>query len=180
MTRARGYTLTELLVSIGIVGVVLALAVPSFDVFVQRRRVEGQSAQFMADLQAVKAATAARAEGLRLSFHPRAGTVPTPSDTTSGYLIHTGPIGACACVQGQPQCGEGTTLVRGACLSTGPLQIRANVGSLLFDPRQSTVSPTGSVDISSPTGGTLRHVINIMGRMRVCSVQGRFQGTPSC
>jgi len=168
-----GFTLIELMVALAVTGVVLALSIPTFETFLQRRRVEGLSAQLVNDLQFARAATLARSDALRLAFPTLAAG--------SGYLIHTGAAGTCTCRGEQPQCSTPADLLRGVCLAAeASVQVHANVSALLVDPRQGTVSPTGSIEVDSPQGGALRHIVNIMGRTRLCAVRGRFAGVPVC
>jgi type IV fimbrial biogenesis protein FimT len=62
------------------------------------------------------------------------------------------------------------------------LQLRANVGSLRVDPRQGTITPTGSIDLAGLGSDTLalRHVVNIMGRTRRCTPAATLAGVPRC
>jgi type IV fimbrial biogenesis protein FimT len=60
------------------------------------------------------------------------------------------------------------------------LGVRANVTSMLIDPRQGTVSPTGSVDITGSDGSSLRHVVNILGRVRLCTTGAKVGDVAAC
>lgn len=175
--RDRGYTLIEMVTVLALVGIVTAWALPSFDSFLQRRRIEGLSSQLVNDLQWLKVQALGRGETVRLAL-----PAITTEQAGGGYLIHTGPAGACQCQGERPSCADTARLLRGVCLGApgGGMQLRANVGSILVDPRQSTFSPTGSIDVQSTQGGSLRHVVNIMGRVRLCAARGRFAGVPAC
>lgn len=174
--RACGLTLLELMVSITVLALLAAAAVPSFDGFLQRREALGLSNQLVADVQALRSAALARQEALRL-------TVRTPALGRGGcYAVHTGAADACTCDSDSDtiHC-TGAELLRGGVLPTdGRLLLRANVASMRLDPRQGTVSPTGSIEVVARSGPTLKHVVNLLGRVRVCAASGTWSGVPAC
>lgn len=171
---APGLTLLELMVSIAVLALLAVAAVPSFDGFLQRREAQGLSSQLVADVQALRSAALARQEALRL-------TVRTPALGRGGcYAVHTGAADACSCDTGTVQCSGGE-LLRGLALPTdGRLLLRANVASMRLDPRQGTVSPTGSIEVIARSGPALKHVVNLLGRVRVCAASGTWPGVPAC
>lgn len=172
--RSAGLTLVELMVSIGLLALLAAAAAPSFDGFLQRREVLGLSNQLVADLQGLRSAALARQEALRL-------TVRTPTTGRGGcYAVHTGAPEACSCDATTVRC-SGAELLRGVALpAEGRVLLRANVASLRLDPRQGTVSPTGSIEVIGRDGRALRHVVNLLGRVRVCAAAGSWPEVPSC
>jgi type IV fimbrial biogenesis protein FimT len=171
---ARGLTLVELMVCVAVLAVLLTVALPSMQGFLARRQLDGLSAQFTADLQFARSAAVARAEVLRLRIQAL--------DGASCYLVHSGPANACTCLpeQGSSCTGTAQVLRLVQLPTTDRASVRANVASLLIDPRQGTVSPTGSVDISVSDGSSLRHVINILGRVRLCTPGARVSDVPAC
>ena len=58
--------------------------------------------------------------------------------------------------------------------------VQANVASILFDPVHGTSTPAGTVRVIGSTGRELRHVVNVMGRVRTCSPQGGVSGYRAC
>jgi len=64
----RGLTLIELMLSVLLVALLAAWALPSFDAMLQRRQVQGVSSQLMADLQYLRSLGQARYLPLRLSI----------------------------------------------------------------------------------------------------------------
>jgi len=58
------------------------------------------------------------------------------------------------------------------------VSVRANVASILFDPLHGTGTPSGSVDVVTPAGQAIRHVVNVMGRVRTCSPAGSTAVVP--
>lgn len=171
---ARGLTLIELMLSVSLLALLAVAAVPSFDGFLQRREAVGLSNQIVADLQALRGAALARQEALRF-------TVRTPALGRGGcYALHTGAADACTCDVDTVRCSAGEQL-RGVVLQTdGRLLLRANVASMRWDPRQGTVSPTGSIEVITRDGSTLRHVVNLLGRVRVCAGSGTWPGVLAC
>lgn len=171
---ARGLTLVELMVSIALLALLATAAVPSFETFLLRREMTGLSEQLIADLQGLRSAAIARQQALRL-------TVKSPTSGRGGcYAVHTGAADACTCNNGTVQCTGGELLHGVALPPQGRLLLRANVASLRLDPRQGTLSPTGSIEVVGHDGRSLKHVINLLGRARVCAASGAWAGVPSC
>jgi type IV fimbrial biogenesis protein FimT len=173
----RGYTAVELLLATLLAAVLLTLAAPTFSGFWQRRQIEGASSQLQADLHFLRHAASTRQQSLRLSVLSNAAG--------SCYLIHSGEAGNCRCDPQQPagaaaQCSSPAQLLRGwAFPAAGPLRLRSNVASMRVDPRQGTFSPAGSLDLDTLAGHHMRHVVNILGRVRLCS-STRTAGLPAC
>jgi type IV fimbrial biogenesis protein FimT len=166
--------LIESLIVIGLLGVLVAVALPSWRQFTQRRQIEGASAQLLADLQFLRSTSVARNVALRLSFQAGA--------TGSCYLVHTGETAQCRCsFGGEPgaTCSGGAELLRGQVWGAGALGVRANVASMRIDPRHGTLSPTGTIELQAGDSPTLRHIVNILGRARLCSV-GSLPGVSAC
>lgn len=173
---ARGLTLLELMVVGGLLAALLVAGLPSFQGFLLRRHLLGHSAQLLADLQWLRAAAVARHEALRISW--------LQSPAGSGWVLHSGAAGSC-----RPSgdavdpivCDSGSERLRQVWLSTGSrVGVQANVASMRLDPRQGTFTPTGSWELGTADGQRLRHVVNLLGRVRVCSPDTRIGGVPPC
>ena len=59
------------------------------------------------------------------------------------------------------------------------MQIRSNSASMLFDATKGTVTPTGTLRVQAGVG-SVHLVVNVMGRVRSCSPEGRIPGQRSC
>jgi type IV fimbrial biogenesis protein FimT len=78
-------------------------------------------------------------------------------------------------------CSPGASEIRTVRLpATDRVQVQANVASILFDPVHGTSTPTGTVRVIGANGRELRHVVNVMGRVRTCSPQGSVGGYRAC
>jgi type IV fimbrial biogenesis protein FimT len=61
----------------------------------------------------------------------------------------------------------------------GGVNVIANVASMRFDQTNGTVSPAGTIRVAT-NGSEVRHVVNIMGRVRSCSPGGSAKGYIVC
>ena len=170
----RGVTLLECCVVLVIASIVVGSALPSFEKGNQKLGLDGVAAEMATDLHYVRSEAVARNEGVRISFRGVAGGTCT--------IIHTGSASDCQCgADGMSQCGSGATLLKSQFHRTGTgVAVSANVGSMRFDPINGTVTPTGTVTVENRNGQTIRHIVNIMGRVRSCSPNGTVKDLKAC
>jgi type IV fimbrial biogenesis protein FimT len=159
---------------LAITAVLAASAAPSMQALIAARRLESAASQLATDIQLTRAAAVARNQALRLSFHPRSGG--------SCYVIHTGAADQCDCTDTGPAvCTGGAREIKTVIVSAADqVSVVANVGSVLFDPLHGTTSPTGTLRVMGATGREVRHVINVMGRVRSCSPAPSVPGYRAC
>ncbi len=171
---SRGFTLVEALVVGCIVAVALCTAVPSFGRFIDQQRLEGAASQLAADLQLVRTEAIMRNLPVRLSVYPL--------DAGSCTVMHTGARADCSCSAAGPAActGDATELKTVHWPSAGRMQLTATAPSLLFDPLHGTSTPAGSFNVTDANGRTIRHVVNLMGRVRSCSPDGSVAGYKPC
>ncbi len=172
--RQRGVTLIELAVVMAITAIVAATAVPDFGAFLAMRRLQGAAANLAADLQFARSAAIAHDRPLRFSVRTNA--------VASCWIVHTGGAGDCDCAAAaQVVCGAGASAIRSVVLPTADrLSVAGNVGSIVFDPLHGTSSPTGTLRVVDTRGRSVRHVVNIVGRVRSCSPAGAVAGYAAC
>lgn len=165
--RRRGLTLVESAVTLALAAVVVGLAVPGFAAIGEHERLRAVASALQTDIAFARSQAAAQSRTLRLEFAgPRC------------WLLHDGPAG-CGCGPGAAAC-PGRLVLRQADLGAGhPVELRANVGSILFEPTRGTVTPTTTVRLSLPQGPRLHLVVNLMGRVRRCSPDG-LPGEAAC
>lgn len=169
----RGVTLVELSTTLSIIAVSTATAVGGFGDLIHKRRTEGLAAEIAADLQAARTEAVMRNRAVRISFGEDA-------DGVRCYVLHVGASGSCDCTEGAPaRCEDGATEIKTVVLPrTGHASVSANVESMLYDPR-GTVSPAATVQVKARDGRELRHVVNLLGRVRTCAV-GEWSGVRPC
>ncbi|MCV2368822.1 GspH/FimT family pseudopilin [Roseateles oligotrophus] len=152
----------------------MSIALPSFDQLKQRQRLELVAQTVMANLQQARSEAVSRADAVQLRFsrHPNG----------SCYILHTGASGQCHCeADGQAACDSTERILKLEWIpSAQNISVRANVANMSFQARQGAVTSTGSIDISSTNGDTIRHVVSIVGRVRSCSPSAEMHGFPRC
>jgi type IV fimbrial biogenesis protein FimT len=174
MKSQQGITLIEACVTVAVATVVAASAAPNMQQLIEARRFDGIANQLASDLQFTRISAMARNQRVRFSLQTDA--------TGSCYVIHTGSPEACRCGESGPAvCESGASEIRTVrLLTSGRVLAQANVASILFDPVHGTSTPTGTVRVIGSDGRELRHIVNLMGRVRTCSPQGGVGGYRAC
>jgi len=172
--RNRGFTLIEASAVLAITTVLATAAAPGMQELINARRLDNATTQLASDNHLTRTAALARNQAVRLSFVSRSAG--------SCYVIHTGGAGACDCGSDGPAVCQGTAReIKTVVLSDADrVRISANVGSVLFDPMHGTSTPTGTVRVIGVDGREVRHIINIMGRVRSCSPAPSVPGYRAC
>lgn len=182
----RGITLIEVMVTIAIVGVLLVIAVPSFQQFLDMRRLKNQ-AEAIADLLRL-----AKSEAVKQSFAPGiAGNArvvtATVKPATPWFVGLSNTTTACTSNADCTINEGGTQVIRylnasnsecAGCTLTSP----AAVVTVTFSMR-GVVLGTGTartITVSSPLGKTLNINVSAVGRVVVCSQGGAISGYPTC
>jgi type IV fimbrial biogenesis protein FimT len=172
--RQRGVTMLESLIAVSVTTVALGSALPGFEQARERRHLEGAAAQLETDIAYTRSLAVAQNQGVRMGFDTlQAGTC---------YTVHTGPANACSCdATGATTCSAGAEAIRTVYFpAQGPVALRANVRSILFDPRLGTSTPTGTLRVVGRSDAAIHQIVNIMGRVRSCSPAGSVAGYPRC
>jgi type IV fimbrial biogenesis protein FimT len=172
--QQRGLTLVEACTTLAIASILVGTAAPSFIESFKKRVLEGSTGELATDLYLARREAVSRRQGVRVSFHAVA--------SGSCMVIHTGSTADCACdAGGAAQCTNGATLVKNSFLpASRGVNVTANVASIRFDPTYGTATPAGTLTIASASGPSVRHVVNVMGRLRTSSPGGSAQGHKVC
>lgn len=169
-----GVTLVESMVTVSVLGVLTGLAVPGFEGAVQRRHLEGAAAQLETDIHYARLQAVARNVPLRISFESGAAG--------SCYVIHTGAANQCSCAGGSAAVCQGTAQAERSVQfpAGGPVSLKSNSRSILFEPLKGTSTPTATLQLSTRQGAAIHQVMNIMGRVRSCSPAPALSGYRAC
>ena len=174
MNSQRGITLIEACVTLAVATIVATGAAPSMRQLLDARRFDGAASQLASDLQFTRISAVARNQRVRFSLQADANG--------SCYVIHTGSADACRCGESGPAvCSSGASEIKTIRLpASDRVFVQANVASILFDPMHGTSTPTGTLRVIGGNGRELRHIVNVMGRVRSCSPQGNVGGYRAC
>jgi type IV fimbrial biogenesis protein FimT len=174
-TPQRGVTLIECCAVLAVLAVLVGAAAPAFVDHLDKRRLEGRASELGTDLQHLRSQAVSLNEGMRISF----GVDPQGSC----YVIHRDTAGPCGCTSaGAAACdtGAGEVLKTVVIPASSGLHLSANVSSIRIDPKMGTSTPGGTIRLRSNAGRELRHVVNIMGRVRSCSPPPVLPGYRRC
>jgi prepilin-type N-terminal cleavage/methylation domain-containing protein len=167
--KARGLTLMELMVTVAILAILVALAVPSFNSFLAKGRLSGAAEALAQDLQLAKS------EALQLND---AVTISFSLGTTWCY---GSVVSAAAC-----DCTQASCTLRRVDNSAyaGVTMTAVSFGSpaatfTAFMPRQGLAND-GTVEFTHASAGTLRVSLGTAGQVRICSTSGGLGHHPAC
>lgn len=170
----QGITLIESMIVLFVLSVVIGTALPSLQSLRQRAALSGAAAQLETDVQFARGQARAINRTVRLSLNEAAGA--------TCYMVHTGPAADCHCDGKQPAaCTGDSELLRAVALDgKGDVQVRSASRSVAFDPLKGTVTPTATLRVEARDGRAIHQIVNLLGRVRSCSPQGRSAGELAC
>lgn len=186
-----GLTLIELMVVVGLLSVLLALAAPSMRDMIEVRRLRGINAQLITDLQFARSEAISRRAVVRLEFKE--------SDSKSCYTISTSSNRTvlCDCLATGPACPEGgaATELRtvvypkstGSAISFPYAQHRRfafepAMGGLVSIPIDFNPQPLPEIWIEPKIDNARKFRIQLLqsGRPSVCAPEGSRMDVPAC
>lgn len=172
--RQRGISLVEACIVLAVTTILVATAAPNMQSLLAARRLDNSAQQLAADLQLVRNAAVVRNQALRITFHNRADA--------SCYVIHSGDAADCRCDGAGPAVcsGEAREIKTVVIPSADLVSISSNATSIGFDPMHGTSTPTGTVRVIGANNREVRHVVNVMGRVRSCSPGALVPGYRAC
>jgi type IV fimbrial biogenesis protein FimT len=198
--HVHGLTLVELLVVIGLVGILIAVVAPSMQGLFSAKRVQGISDGIVTDVQYARSEAARRNRDVHIGFQA--------SDTLSCYVLYVEPvvppvalpasgvnggIGSCDCSLAQNVCTDGREEIKtvkvprstgvgfSASSADGPIVQFGAVSAGLVSRGASAALPAEfEVLVAGTPRGKLRTTIGLAGRPSMCSPDGSISGAPRC
>ena len=175
--RDRGFTIIELMVTMTILGVLLALGFPAFGTFLQNARLGTRAKSFYSGIQL------ARSQAIRLNLPVEFVLTDTAINSANlANVAASSPSGRNWVVRYQPSASEPYQLVEAKSALEGGdmnnLQVVATNDGIVFNGMGGTSSGnTATFDISNPAGGQCapagpmrcwRIVVTAGGQVRLC------------
>lgn len=179
--RSLGVTLVELLVTITVVGILAAVAAPSFQSMLERRRLIAATEGVYAHLQFSRSEAVKFGRDAPLNVSVKTGTpwcIGISNTVSSCDCNQTDSTNATACVYGP----TGTTSMRNFIGSEFTnISLATNQANLQVDSIRGAFGGTaGTVTLTStPSSWTTKIIFSQLGRIRICSDNG-IGGYPSC
>ncbi len=190
-TRQRQYphgglTLVEIMVALVVLGVLIAVAVPSMASFMERRRIVAVAEELVGMFQYAKAETNAT-DGQGMSLHLE----DTSDGTSCARLVNSSQLDKCSCSRPTAQvCDSGSSRLVREFISpnssgvsfTADAREWGLMGKVVLFQRNARIADVKDVAVTvtgARTGGKLRVEYNTAGRVRICAVDG-FSGYPTC
>jgi type IV fimbrial biogenesis protein FimT len=168
-----GITLIELAITLTVLGIIVSMVAPSVRGLLDRHALTGSADVLRSDLQYLRAQSVARTERLWLAVQS------TPEG--SCYVAYAGSRGDCSCdARGQSRCNAAGHALRSAGFaSDGRVRLASAVDPMRFDPVRGTVSPAGTLSLSSAEGEAVDVIVTPLGRVRACT-RSHLPGYPAC
>ena len=152
MSAARGFTVIEMLVVLVVVAVLVALAAPSFNEQLARRRLEGVATDLSTDLQFARTQAVSDRNAVQ---------VITDNGGTRYRILNA----------------AGTAL-KTVTLPTGVTATDAI--TVTYDQLRGTANATQILVSNTRTTATVRVDTNVMGRVSMCTPSGGLKGYTAC
>lgn len=192
IANAGGFTLLEIMITLTILGIVLAIGIPGMSSFIDVKRLVGATEQVYEHIQQARLESIARSVNFYANFNAD-GTATWQygiSATTSCDLAQDDRTGANACVMVVDD-GDGTVHGVNGATDTGDLMLTRFTDEDYDGIKMSTSLPSGtqidfeplrgissggSVTLVSAAGKQLRVKVGVLGQIRICSPDGSVPG----
>jgi len=162
----RGLTLTELVFAIAVLAILTALAVPSYNSFLDKQRVKGAANALADDLRFAREESVRLGRSVHASFQPDAPWCWGVAFNRPCDCKGINPALRCDISRGGGEDFKGVEL--------------AVSQAIEFDPQLGRVVQPGRTEFTSLGGNRLRVELTGSGRARVCVAGGSVSGLEAC
>ncbi len=169
--RLHGFTLLELLVTLGVIGVLVSAGVPALQHSIQGARLRAAAQAVATDLRYARAEAVRLNHRLFLSFR-----LQSPRDWC--YAVSDHPD--CGCANACPSTAAAARTTTSSVDYPGVSLLRARfsrAATTAFSPLRG-LARAGHISLQVDDGRTLTVVLSPLGRVRICS--DNFTGYPPC
>jgi type IV fimbrial biogenesis protein FimT len=160
----KGFTLVELLIAITVAGILMAIAAPSFNSFIDMYRVKRAGDTISAFLINTKSEAIKRNTTVRAVFQS--------ADSGATWCVGMTTASTCDCmVANACQIDSADRVVRGSDYKDIVLTSPADGAMFSFSPLRGTAN-SGNAQVQSDNGSQVRVIVTGTGRIRLCSPSG--------
>jgi len=157
-TRCTGFTLTELMITIAIIGIVTSMAVPSFQDILDRNLLKQVIQSFKSDLQFARTTAIKQSQNVRVN---------RTTGNAGAWCYGLTTKASCICTQATATAADFCEIKRVLGNEFNPTNMVSATGNSTFDFRRGTIGNNG-VTFSSNKYAS-RVVFSAGGRTRICS-----------
>jgi len=167
--KQSGFSLIELLITVAVLGILVAVAAPSMFETLERRKLKGAAERAFADFQFVKTEAIKRNQFVRLDFTGFG----SGNDWCYGFKVNAN----CDCtetdssqadfceIDGLKQVVNQDTYDGAVTLSNTSLPFS---GAASFNPMRGTTT-SGTIEFEIANGASIKVIVSTLGRIRICS-----------
>ncbi|UTW05728.1 GspH/FimT family pseudopilin (plasmid) [Amphritea atlantica] len=160
---SQGLTVIELMITLVVIGVLAAIAAPSFSGFMKKSKLTGAAEKVFSQLQYARSESIASGKDIFVSF----------KDTGAvGWCMGVSDLTSCDCSASLASCTINGVQARSFNSADYPeivLSTDFTGDDTGFVAPRSVALETGTVTLTLPAYGTVEVRMNILGRMRLCS-----------
>lgn len=167
----KGFTLVELMVAIAVFAILLTMAAPSFNTFLDQYRVKRAADTVSAFLINTKSEAVKRNTNVSVVITGSGAT--WCAGMTEDDTCDCSTVGAC-------QIDGVDRAIRSASFKGVELNGPTTGHAFQFRPQRGTVTGNETVELESEDGLKLNVVVGTFGRVRLCSPSGSIGGYPVC
>lgn len=180
-TKRRGFTLIETMVTVAIVAILMAMAVPSMQKLIARKRVAGVASELASDIRYLRSMGVQTAAPVQIDFGANAAA--------TCYALSTDPFSGGACDCNNPATCDGNS---GAPKIVKTVTVPVSGGITVAVSNNSThavfagpnsLPVNGAIItaiVSSSMGGSVKVLTNAAGRPFACSLLSQESNFPIC
>ncbi|MFW1677253.1 GspH/FimT family pseudopilin [Pontibacter sp. JAM-7] len=170
-----GFTFIELIITVVVLLIVIAVGMPSLFQSIDNQRVSGAAQAFLSDVQYARAESIKQNQPVYLVMDPTEWCYGI--DDTAAASCICGGASAAGCTINTVQYVVKDERFPGVSMTAS----LAAGSTITFDPVRGTMNPIGTVYFSSDAGGmTLDVVLSRLGRAKICATKGSSWGYDEC
>lgn len=171
----KGVTLIETMVTITLLAILTAIAVPSFREMMINRRLEGKAREYVTHMNWARSLAVSNNQAVNLHIET--------SESASCYVVFQGPLNDCSCNANGAVCTTpGNDLLVVVLPHNDGVRVSARTESATtrINPKQGTLSPTLTAIFTADNGKAIHNISNILGRTRSCMPEEASFGFRIC